>query len=84
MSDLSTSDLTSSIELNNKKMSDITDLLDLNDKQTNDELISTTIVDCLRTHSLQNDLDNYERCQWDAEENYLKSGRIKLMFILFI
>jgi len=89
LSDLSTSDyqsidltdFTSPMKLNNKKMSDITDLLDsteFNDKQANHEFISTNVVDYLHTHNLQNDQDNYEKYQWETEENYLKHGSKQL------
>jgi len=62
-------------------MSDITDLLDsteFNDKQGNNEFISTNVMDYLRTHSLQNEQDNYEKYQWEGEENYLKYGSKQL------
>jgi hypothetical protein len=90
MSDLSTSDcqsidLTSSIKSNDKKMSDITDLLDsteFHDKEYNPELISVNITDYLRINSLQNDQDNYEKSQWETEEDYLKYGRkAQIVFI---
>jgi hypothetical protein len=60
-------------------MSDITDLLDsieFNNKQENLEFLSTNVVDYLSSHSLQNDQDNYEKSQWETEENYLKYGQI--------
>ncbi|CAF4566617.1 unnamed protein product, partial [Rotaria sp. Silwood1] len=66
---------TSTMISDNKKMSDITDLLDsteFNDKQENVDLISTNVLDYLRTHNLQNDQDTYEKHQWETEENYLK------------
>jgi len=89
LSDLSTSDyqsidssnFTSPMKSNNKKMSDITDLLDsteFNDKQGNLEFLSTNAMDYLRSHSLQNDQDNYEKSQWETEENYLKYGSKQL------
>jgi len=70
MSDLSTNDLKSS----NKKMSDIIDLFhstEFNDKQGYIEF-----GNYLPTHSLQNVQDNYEKSQWETEENYLKYGKI--------
>ncbi|CAF2385868.1 unnamed protein product [Rotaria sp. Silwood2] len=74
---------TSMMISNNKKMSDITDLLDsteFNDKQENVDLISTNVLDYLRTHNLQNDQNNYEKYQRETEENYLKYGKIKTRF----
>jgi hypothetical protein len=73
MSDLSTSNSS------NKKMSDIKDLLDsteFNDEQEHIDFLSTNLVDYLHTHNLQNDQDNYEKFQWETEENYLKYGEI--------
>ncbi|CAF0921255.1 unnamed protein product [Rotaria sp. Silwood1] len=72
---------TSTMISDNKKMSDITDLLDsteFNDKQENVDLISTNVLDYLRTHNLQNDQDTYEKHQWETEENYLKYGSKQL------
>jgi len=64
----------SDLKLSNRKMSDITDLFDsieFNDKQENIEFMNY-----FRTHSLQNVRDNYEKSQWETEENYLKYGKI--------
>jgi hypothetical protein len=62
------------LKLSNRKMSDITDLFDsieFNDKQGNIEFMNY-----FRTYSLQNVRDNYEKSQWETEENYLKYGKI--------
>ncbi|CAF0951099.1 unnamed protein product [Adineta steineri] len=81
ISDCQSIDYLSPIESNNKKMSDIIDLLnstDFDDKQDNPELISTDIINSIRTHNLENDQDNYETYQWESEENYLKYGSKQL------
>jgi hypothetical protein len=72
MSDLSTSDLTSPMKLEKKKMFDITELLD-SEEFENLEFSSTNVVDYLR---IQNEQENYEESQWKSEENYLKYGKI--------
>ncbi len=72
MSDLSTSDLTSPMKLEKKKMFDITELLD-SEEFENLEFSSTNVVDYLR---IQNEQENYEESQWKNEENYLKYGKI--------
>jgi aspartate carbamoyltransferase catalytic subunit len=71
MSDLSTSDLTSPMKLEKKKMFDITELLD-SEEFENLEFSSTNVVDYLR---IQNEQENYEESQWKSEENYLKYGK---------
>ena len=58
-------------------MSDITDVLDSADLHDNSELISTNIMDYLRTHNLQNEQDTHERYKWESEEKCLQYGKEK-------
>lgn len=70
----------STVKSINKKMSDITDLIDsteLNNKEESLELISQNVSDCLRTHGLKTDQNNYEKPKWETEEQYLKHGNNK-------